>query len=42
MKALVLNEFDKPYQLQDIKKPVAGKGEVLVKIIAYLEGHNFH
>ena len=33
MKALVLNEFNKPYQLQDIKNPVAGKGEVLVKII---------
>lgn len=34
MKALVLNEFNTPYQLQDIEKPVAGKGEVLVKIMA--------
>jgi len=34
MKALVLNEFNTPYQLQEIEKPVAGKGEVLVKIMA--------
>jgi NADPH:quinone reductase len=34
MKALILNEFNTPYQLQDIKKPVAGDGEVLVKIMA--------
>jgi NADPH:quinone reductase len=34
MKALILEEFNKPYQLQDKQKPVAGKGEVLVKIKA--------
>ena len=34
MKAQILNEFNTPYQLQDIEKPVAGKGEVLVKIMA--------
>jgi len=34
MKALILNEFNTPYQLQDIKKPVAGDDEVLVKIMA--------
>jgi NADPH2:quinone reductase len=34
MKALVLNEFNTPYQLREIEKPVAGKGEVLVKIMA--------
>lgn len=34
MKAQILTEFNTPYQLQDIKKPVAGKGEVLVKIVA--------
>ena len=34
MKALILNDFNTPYQLQEIEKPVAGKGEVLVKIMA--------
>ncbi len=34
MKALILTEFNTPYQLQDIKKPVAVTGEVLVKIMA--------
>lgn len=34
MKALILTDFNTPYQLQEIKKPVAGKGEVLVKIMA--------
>lgn len=34
MKALILTQFNTPYQLQDIEKPVAGKGEVLVKIMA--------
>ena len=34
MKALVLTDFNTPYQLLDIKKPVAGNGEVLVKIMA--------
>ena len=34
MKALVLHEFNTPYQLQQVQKPVAGPGEVLVKIIA--------
>lgn len=34
MKALILEEFNEPYQLKEIEKPVAGKGEVLVKIMA--------
>jgi NADPH:quinone reductase-like Zn-dependent oxidoreductase len=34
MKALVLEEFNQPYQLKEIEKPVPGKGEVLVKIAA--------
>jgi len=34
MKALILKEFNTPYQLQDLEKPVAGRGEVLVKIMA--------
>ena len=34
MKALILNDFNTPYQLQEIEKHVAGKGEVLVKIMA--------
>lgn len=34
MKALILNEFNTLYQLQEIDKPIAGKGEVLVKIMA--------
>jgi NADPH2:quinone reductase len=34
MKALVLNEFNTPYELQEIETPMAGKGEVLVKIMA--------
>jgi len=29
MKALVLEDYHVPYQLKDIPKPVAGKGEVL-------------
>src|SRR6202012_5050037 len=34
MKALILENFNSPYQLKEIDKPVAGKGEVLVKIEA--------
>lgn len=34
MKALILTDFNTPYQLQDIQQPVAGSGEVLVKIMA--------
>jgi NADPH2:quinone reductase len=34
MKALILEEFNTPYQLQNKPKPVAGKGEVLVNIKA--------
>ena len=34
MKALVLKEFNTPYQLMEVEKPVAAKGEVLVKIMA--------
>ena len=34
MKALILTAFNTPYQLQEITKPIAGKGEVLVKIMA--------
>lgn len=34
MKALVLENFNTPYQLKDVEMPVAGKGEVLVKIAA--------
>lgn len=34
MKALVLNEFNTPFELKEIPKPLAGKGEVLVRIIA--------
>jgi NADPH2:quinone reductase len=34
MKALILTDFNTPYQLQEIEKPVAGSGEVLVKIMA--------
>ena len=34
MKALILEEFNAPYQLQEREKPVPAKGEVLVKIIA--------
>lgn len=34
MKALILEEFNQPYQLKEIEKPVAGKGQVLVKIAA--------
>jgi NADPH2:quinone reductase len=34
MKALILTEFNTPYQLKEIDKPMAGNGEVLVKIIA--------
>ncbi|WP_166585751.1 zinc-dependent alcohol dehydrogenase family protein [Mucilaginibacter agri] len=34
MKALILEEFGKPYLLKEVDKPLAGKGEVLVKILA--------
>jgi NADPH2:quinone reductase len=34
MKALVLTDFNTPYQLMDIEKPEARRGEVLVKIMA--------
>lgn len=34
MKAIVLNEFNTPFELKEIPKPLAGKGEVLVRIIA--------
>jgi NADPH2:quinone reductase len=34
MKALVLENFNSPYQLKEVDKPVARKGEVLVKIKA--------
>jgi NADPH:quinone reductase len=34
MKALILKEFNTPYLLQDLERPVADRGEVLVKIMA--------
>ena len=34
MKALVLVEFNSPYQLKELDTPVVGKGQVLVKIAA--------
>ena len=34
MKALILEHFNTPYQLKEIDKPVADKGQVLVKIFA--------
>jgi NADPH2:quinone reductase len=34
MKALILENFNTPYQIKEIEKPAAGKGEVLVKILA--------
>lgn len=34
MKALVLENYRSPYLLKEIKRPVAAKGEVLVKIMA--------
>jgi NADPH:quinone reductase-like Zn-dependent oxidoreductase len=34
MKALVLENFNAPYQVREIDKPVVGKGQVLVKIEA--------
>jgi NADPH:quinone reductase-like Zn-dependent oxidoreductase len=34
MKALVLENFNTPYQLKEVARPVPGKGEVLVKIAA--------
>ena len=34
MKALILENFNSPYQLKEIDKPVVGKGGVLVKIAA--------
>src|ERR1700709_1436901 len=34
MRALILDSFSSPYQLKEIDKPIAGKGEILVKIKA--------
>jgi NADPH:quinone reductase len=34
MKALILENFSTPYQLKEVSKPIAGKGQVLVKIKA--------
>ena len=34
MKALVLKAFNTPYELQELNKPIAGKGQVLVKVKA--------
>lgn len=34
MKALVLETYNTDYQLKDIEKPVAGNGQVLVRIVA--------
>jgi NADPH2:quinone reductase len=34
MKALILREFNTPYEVQNVEKPVAGKSEVLVKVMA--------
>ena len=34
MKALVLDSFNTPYKIREIDKPVAGKGQVLIKIKA--------
>jgi NADPH2:quinone reductase len=34
MKALILKEFNTPFQLQEVQKPTPGAGEVLVKIAA--------
>jgi NADPH2:quinone reductase len=34
MKALILESYNKPFQLKDIDKPVATQGKVLVKIMA--------
>lgn len=34
MKALILENYNEPFQLKDITKPVATKGQVLVKIYA--------
>lgn len=34
MKALILESFNTPYKLKDVEKPVADKGQVLVKIKA--------
>lgn len=34
MKALMIKAFNNPFEMTDIATPVAGKGEVLVKIIA--------
>lgn len=34
MKALILEEFNTPYQLKEVEKPVAGSGQVLVRIKA--------
>lgn len=34
MKALILKGYNEPFLLKDVEKPVAGKGQVLVKIMA--------
>jgi len=34
MKALILQNFNEPYQLKEIERPTAGRGAVLVKIMA--------
>lgn len=34
MKALILENFNIPYQIKEVDKPIAGKGQVLVKIKA--------
>ena len=34
MKALILESFNTPYKIKEIEKPVPGKGEMLVKIMA--------
>lgn len=34
MKALVLKAFNAPYELKEFDKPIAGKGQVLVKVMA--------
>jgi NADPH2:quinone reductase len=34
MKALILHQFNTPYQLQEVENPVAAKGQVLVQIKA--------
>ncbi|MES2425318.1 MAG: zinc-dependent alcohol dehydrogenase family protein [Bacteroidota bacterium] len=34
MKALILEDFNTPYQLKEVEKPIAGKGQVLVQVKA--------